>query len=162
MSDIRKILEYALAMEKKGAAFYREQAEKARDEEIKKLLHRLSEFEQEHVNYLQNKIDELEEKADISFNPGAISEEEVSFVSRKKEELDEESKNDLPIIRMAYLIEKDFHDFYKKAAQKTDGEQARQLLLELASWEEKHLNYLYKMYQQILQEFWFDMGFEPF
>ncbi len=162
MSDTRKILEYALAMEKKGTAFYREQAEQVRDEEIKKLLHRLSQFEQEHVNYLQNKIDELREKADITFDPQAISEEEVSFFSRKKGELEEDSKNDLPVIRMAYLIEKDFHDFYKKAGQKADGDQARKLFLELAAWEEKHLNYLYKMYQQILQEFWFDMGFEPF
>ncbi len=162
MSDTRKILEYALTMEKKGAAFYREQAEKVEDAEIRKLFHRLSQFEQEHVKYLENKIDELREKADITFEPAAISEEEVSFASRKKGELEEESKNDLPIIRMAYLIEKDFHDFYKKAGQKAKGEKARQLFLELAAWEEKHLNYLYRMYQQLIQEFWFEMGFEPF
>ncbi len=162
MSKTKKILEYALEMEKKGASFYREQAKNVHDFEARKLFEKLSDFEQEHVNFIQNKILELGERQAISFDPENITEEEFIFERRQEEELDQKTKKDLPIIRMAYLIEKDFHDFYKKASQQVSEKEARDLFVELANWEEKHLNYLYKMYQQMMQEFWFDMGFEPF
>ena len=44
---------------------------------------------------------------------------------------------DLPVLRMAYLIEQDFVEFYEQAAQKTDGE-VRQVLETLAAWERRH------------------------
>ncbi len=162
MSKTKKILEYALEIEKKGASFYKEQANNVQNQEAKKLFEKLSDFEEKHVNYIQNKLEELSKKQAIVFDPEEISEEEFIFESRKQEELDKQTKNDLPIIRMAYLIEKDFHDFYKKASQQVSEKDAKDLFIELANWEEKHLNYLYKMYQQLMQEFWFDMGFEPF
>jgi len=162
MSKTRRILEYALAMEKKGASFYREQANMVQNEDAKKLFKRLSFFEDEHVNYIQGKIDELEKEKEISFDPEEVAEENFIFETRKKEEIKDGAENDFPIIRMAYLIEKDFHDFYKKASEKAEEEQARNLFSELALWEKKHLEYLYKIYQDMMQEFWHDMGFEPF
>jgi len=162
MSKTKKILEYALEMEKKGASFYQDQAKNVKDPEAKKLFEKLADFEKEHVRFIQEKIKALGENQEIVFSPEDISEEDFIFESRKQEELEKETKNDLPIIRMAYLIEKDFHDFYKKASKQVKEKEAKNLFNELANWEEKHLNYLYKMYQQMMQEFWFDMGFEPF
>ena len=44
---------------------------------------------------------------------------------------------DLPVLRMAYLIERDFAEFYAMAAAKVQGE-ARQVLDMLATWEHGH------------------------
>jgi rubrerythrin len=44
---------------------------------------------------------------------------------------------DLPILRMAYLIERDFAEFYELSAAQATGEANRALSL-LASWERGH------------------------
>ena len=44
---------------------------------------------------------------------------------------------DLPVLRMAFLIEKDFAEFYESSAQKADGE-GKKVLQMLAKWERGH------------------------
>ncbi|MGD9145644.1 MAG: ferritin family protein, partial [Anaerolineae bacterium] len=44
---------------------------------------------------------------------------------------------DLPVLRMAYLIERDFAEFYEMAAAKSEGE-AKVVLRMLAEWERGH------------------------
>jgi rubrerythrin len=44
---------------------------------------------------------------------------------------------DLPVLRMAYLIERDFAEFYEMAAERVSGE-SQQVLKILASWERRH------------------------
>jgi rubrerythrin len=44
---------------------------------------------------------------------------------------------DLPVLRMAYLIERDFAEFYTQMADKVDGP-AKEVLLKLAHWERGH------------------------
>jgi rubrerythrin len=44
---------------------------------------------------------------------------------------------DLPVLRMAYLIERDFAEFYETTASKTEGEAKRALTM-LANWERSH------------------------
>ena len=59
---------------------------------------------------------------------------------------------DLPVLRMAYLIERDFAEFYEAAAQKTEGE-PRQVLSMLAQWERGHERYFKE---------WHDKAFEDY
>ena len=44
---------------------------------------------------------------------------------------------DLPVLRLAYLIERDFSEFYEKAASQTEGP-ARLVLETLAAWQRRH------------------------
>jgi rubrerythrin len=44
---------------------------------------------------------------------------------------------DLPVLRMAYLIERDFAEFYEMSAARAEGE-AKQVLEMLAHWERGH------------------------
>ena len=44
---------------------------------------------------------------------------------------------DLPVLRMAYLIERDFAEFYTMAASKSEGD-VRNILEMLARWESGH------------------------
>jgi rubrerythrin len=45
---------------------------------------------------------------------------------------------DLPILRMAFLIERDFSEFYEMAALKVEDKPAKQTLSMLAQWERTH------------------------
>ena len=44
---------------------------------------------------------------------------------------------DLPVLRTAYLIEKDFAEYYENSSKQADGE-AKKLLEMLAKWERGH------------------------
>ena len=59
---------------------------------------------------------------------------------------------DLPVLRMAYLIEHDFVEFYENAASQTTGE-AKQVFLMLSQWERRH--------ERLFKEF-FDRAFEQY
>jgi len=49
-------------------------------------------------------------------------------------------------LRMAYLIERDFAEFYESAASQAEGE-AKQVLSMLSQWERRHES-LFKMYYE--------------
>jgi len=54
---------------------------------------------------------------------------------------------DLPVLRMAYLIELDFAEYYTKAAKQAEGE-AKKVLQMLAKWERSHEALFKKMHDQ--------------
>jgi rubrerythrin len=51
---------------------------------------------------------------------------------------------DLPVLRMAFLIERDFAEFYEMAAKQAEGN-AKEVLTMLATWERGHER-LFKIY----------------
>ena len=59
---------------------------------------------------------------------------------------------DLPILRMAYLIERDFSEFYEMAASKTEGD-AQKALTMLATWERSHERLFKKLHDEIFEEY---------
>jgi rubrerythrin len=56
--------------------------------------------------------------------------------------------SDLPVLRMAYLIERDFAEFYTQAAQQAEGE-AKNMLEFLAKWESRHEFLFKKMHDRL-------------
>jgi rubrerythrin len=59
---------------------------------------------------------------------------------------------DLPILRMAYLIERDFTEFYEQAAKKAEGE-VRIVLETLAKWERRHAALFKQMHDRAFDEY---------
>ena len=59
---------------------------------------------------------------------------------------------DLPILRMAYLIERDFAEFYETMAGKLDGA-PRQVLLMLANWERAHERLFRYLHDQAFEKY---------
>lgn len=59
---------------------------------------------------------------------------------------------DLPLLRMAYLIEHDFAQFYETAAAKAEGE-AKKVLTMLAQWERDREELFRKYHDQAFQEY---------
>ncbi len=59
---------------------------------------------------------------------------------------------DVTILRMAYLIERDFAEFYTLAATKTEGE-AQQALQKLAQWEGSHEKLFKDLHDKVFEEY---------
>ncbi len=59
---------------------------------------------------------------------------------------------DLTVLRMAYLIERDFAEFYEMAAGNVEGE-AQEILQMLAAWERGHEELFKKMHDKAFEEY---------
>jgi rubrerythrin len=60
---------------------------------------------------------------------------------------------DLTVLRMAYLIERDFAEFYEMAAGRVEGDSAREALEMLARWERGHEELFKKMHDKAFEEY---------
>ncbi|MFO7821644.1 MAG: ferritin family protein [Lentisphaeria bacterium] len=66
------------------------------------------------------------------------------------------------IFKMAERLEQNAATYYHTAAEKVTYPGARQLFLDLASWEEKHENAFSKLHEQISQKSRDEISFDPY
>jgi rubrerythrin len=136
--DIRKVLEYALQREYEGKRFFEQNAERLQNAAAAGAFKAIAAEEQRHIEYIQAQLNALSggqtiapelpsagffaDRADSEFIADTVAESMVA---------------DLPVLRMAYLIERDFSEFYAQAASKAEGD-AKKTLDMLAHWEAGH------------------------
>lgn len=156
------IFKYALAREREGVKFYRERSKEIHVPEVKELFSQLAEMEMDHVYFISKMIEDASREDEI-----AIShiEQKNFFYSRESLELRGISADslagDLSALRIAYLIEKDFEDFYKQRAQETSKKEIKDLFDMLSTWEEDHKTTLMGLYESLMKEYWSAQRFEP-
>ncbi|MBN1888945.1 MAG: ferritin family protein [Thermoflexales bacterium] len=155
--DIRKIYEYALQREYEGKRFFEQNAERLSHAAAVGTFKGLAAEEQKHIEFIQEQIAALDEGQASSARLGAEMEKAGFFSQRADSESLEQTVTeamvpDLPILRMAYLIERDFAEFYDMAAQKAEGE-ARKVLEMLARWEHGHEVLFKKMHDKAFEEY---------
>ncbi|MFP4462076.1 MAG: ferritin family protein [Thermotogota bacterium] len=164
MSKIVAILKYALAREEDGRSFYLEQIDKVKDKQVKETFQYLAEMEGEHVDYISLLIEKAEKGEKIT-KTDILPDEEHFFTSRKETELPAgrhaEMASDISVMRMAFLIEHDFMEFYQKAAEKIDDEGGKYVLNQLSQWEKGHRDMIQRIYDEKMKKYWHEMGFEP-
>jgi len=149
--DIRKIYEYALSREVEGKRFFDENAKRLSHAAAVNAFIQLAGEEQMHIEFIQSQIDRLDLGQGGASDPGIRLEQEGFFSQRAQSEIIDQSVAeamvpDLPVLRMAYLIERDFAEFYESAASQAEGE-AKQVLSMLSQWERRHES-LFKMYYE--------------
>lgn len=157
--DYSSILKYAMQMELEGYNFFKEKAEKFSNPTSKALFEELAEVEMEHYELLKEQLDSYEKTKgfkDISKELDVNSRE--IFKKREKSEhlnatLQESDIPDLTILRMAYLIEKDYAEFYRKAAERADDGRAKKIFEILAQWEDSHEKLFKEEYGRRMQEY---------
>ena len=158
--NTRKILEYALQREHEGKAFFESNAGRLQNAAASQAFKAIALEEQKHIEFIQAQLDFIDTK------PGASTPEQSSlqplepteyFADRAGREMIEQTVNeamvaDLPVLRMAYLIERDFSEFYAQAASRTEG--ATQKVLEmLASWEAGHERLFKRMHDDSFEKY---------
>ncbi len=108
--------------------------------------------EAKHILFIQSQLDALDQNEPPSTVMGVELEKEGFFSERASSELLDQTVleamvPDLPVLRMAYLIERDFAEFYEMAARQSEGE-AKQALEMLARWERGHEAFFKQIHDQ--------------
>jgi rubrerythrin len=155
--DIRKIYEYALQREYEGKRFFEQNAQRLSNAAAVNAFKKLVAEEQRHIEFIQNQLDLLKHGQSSSVEFGNAFQKEGFFSQRAVSEdieqtVSESMVADLPVLRMAYLIEHDLAEFYEMAAGKLTGE-AQAVLFMLANWERGHERIFKKMHNKAFEEY---------
>lgn len=156
--NYEQILRYAMEMELRGSEFFKENAKKFNNPTSKKLFSNLAETEMEHYRYLKNQLDNYIESNKFDLSDEVLDREEDIFKEREDSEkikytLEQSDIPDLTILRMAYLIEKDFKEYYINAMENADDKGARKIFEKLAKWEEGHEKLFKYEYDRRMKEY---------
>jgi rubrerythrin len=158
--DMRKIYAYALQREQEGKRFFEESAVRASHASVAGIFRRLASEEEAHIKFVQGLIDWLDQgqEASVEALTSDLSLDDAGFFSQRTasemiEQTTVESMTpDLPVLRMAYLIERDFAEFYDMAAARTTGKGKEALTL-LARWERSHAALFKGLHDRLFQEY---------
>lgn len=155
--DIRKIYEYALQREHEGKRFFEQNAERLSSAAAQGAFKRLAGEEQKHIEFIESQLESLDQGKVPELQLGIEMEKAGFFTQRAATEaidvtVAESMVSDLPVLRMAYLIERDFSEFYEMAARKAEGE-ARSVLEMLARWERTHEALFKNMHDKAFEEY---------
>ena len=154
------ILNYALDMELNGHNFFKDKAESFADPTTRALFKQLAGVEMEHYNLIKMELD-LYTKAPGEFTLGddVLTRDESSIFAQREgsEHLDttlmESDVPDVTIMRMAYLIERDFKEFYAEAIDMVEDASVKQLLQRLSDWEQGHETLFKREYDRLKKEY---------
>jgi len=155
--DIRKIYEYALQREYEGKKFFEDNAGRLHHPAAAGAFKALAAEEQKHIEFISSQIAALDSGEKPSAAMGPRLEQEGFFSQRAaSESLDqtvtEAMVPDLPVLRTAYLIERDFAEFYEMSAGKAEGE-TKKVLEMLARWEHGHERLFKEMHDKAFQQY---------
>lgn len=80
------------------------------------------------------------------------------FKEREKSEkieytLEQSDIPDLTILRMAYLIERDYKEFYEGVAENSEDEDIKDVFNTLAKWEAGHEELFKSEYDRLMKEY---------
>ena len=125
---VEDVFKLARSMELQGMRFYQEQKDRVKLPLLRDLFGFLSEMEKAHAAYLDAQIENISSGRAIDSLPEAGEMDRYRDVMSKQKikptELDTDL-GDYSIMRMAYLIEKDFASFYERSALESTAYLAR-------------------------------------
>ena len=154
--NVQRIYEYALQSEREGVGFFQRNAERMSHAAAVEIFRKLAAEEQRHIEFIQGLLEALE-SGQSALETSIELEQEDFFLQRAElERLDQTTLEsmvpDLTVLRTAYLIERDFAEFYETAAQKVEGDVSEALAM-LAHWERGHEQLFKDIHDKLLEEY---------
>ena len=155
--ELRKIYEYALSREYEGKRFFEENASRLTQAAAVNAFRQLAGEEQKHIEFIQKQIKLLSAGSAGSAEFGKQLEQAGFFSQRAQSEIIDQTVAeamvpDLPVLRMAYLIERDFAEFYESTAAQVEGE-AKHVLTMLSQWERGHERLFKQFFDRAYEEY---------
>jgi rubrerythrin len=156
--DVAKIYEYALQREHEGKRFFEQNAARFSHAAVVEAFQRLAGEEEQHIRYIESLLARLDAGEDDEPEAGPALQGEGLFAGRAADTLLDQTiiesmVPDLSVLRTAYLIERDFAEFYERAAQQSDDEAAQAALHRLAEWERGHERLFKQMHDKAFEEY---------
>jgi rubrerythrin len=154
--NLRRIYEYALQREHEGKDFFQSNSERMSHAAAAGIFRRLANEEQKHIEFIERLIQSLD-GGEPETGPTEPMAEADRFARRAESEMLDQTViesmiPDVAILRMAYLIERDFAEFYEMSAAKAEGD-AQKALTTLARWERGHERLFKDLHDRVFQEY---------
>lgn len=158
MKSYEQILRYAMQMELDGHNFYKEKAKSMSNPTTEKLFSTLAKTELDHYKFIEGLLNTYIETESFDIDPAVLNKEESIFEAREesehlKETLQESDIPDLTVLRMAYLIERDYKEFYQNAADNIEDKDVKAIFERLAQWELGHESLFKSEYDKRMKEY---------
>ena len=155
--NLRKVYEYALQREREGRDFFESNAKRMSHAAATGIFLTLVAEEEKHIATIQGLLSALESgRAGEARPEGELAGHGFFSERAASEDLDqtviESMIPDVTILRMAYLIERDFAEFYEMAAARAEGD-AQKALNSLAVWERGHERLFKGIHERVYQEY---------
>jgi rubrerythrin len=156
--DVRKVYEYALGREHEGMNFFRQNAKRFSHAAVADAFEKMADEERKHIDFIQRLIDALDDEGATGIERGVALEAEGFFSQRADSEMLDQTViesmvPDLSVLRMAYLIERDFAEFYEMAAGRAEEQSAKSSLEMLARWERGHAKLFKGMHDKAFEAY---------
>lgn len=156
--DVLKIYQYALQREREGRDFFQSNAGRFGHAAVTDAFEKLAGEEEKHIRFIQGLIDGLQTGDSAAIAVGEAMDQAGFFSQRAESEMLDQTVieamvPDLAVLRMAYLIERDFAEFYEMAAARVEDESARTSLSMLGRWERQHEKLFKKMHDRAFEEY---------
>lgn len=156
--NYQNIIRYAMERELQGVDFFRHQAEKVSLASAKDMLLRLADIEMDHYAYLKEQLEHFEKYQSFKEVDFDLDREKNIFADRAGvEKLDQQVTEsmvpDMSVLRTAYLMEKDFAEFYQNAADNSDDANAKKLFNTLALWEQGHEKIFKEEHHRLMEDY---------
>lgn len=157
-NNYEAIIRYAMHVEKDGVANYKNHADNSNSPTTRKLFLDLSDMEKDHYEFLNNLLNKHLEGKEFTIDEKYIEREENIFEERQEgEKMDSTMREshipDISALRTAYLIERDFKEFYQEASDNIKDQSLSKVFAMLAKWEEGHERMLKKEYDRRMKEY---------
>jgi rubrerythrin len=154
--NVRKIYEVALQREQEGKSFFESNAGRMSHAAAAGIFRQLAAEEGKHIEFVEALLARLEGN-EGGQEPHLDLAEAGRFSLRAESEMLDQTViesmiPDVAILRMAYLIERDFAEFYEMAAARAEGE-ASAALASLARWERGHERLFKDLHDRVFQEY---------
>lgn len=158
MKTYEQIFRYAMQMELDGYNFYKEKGAILNNPTSQRIFQALANSEMEHYKYLEALLNKYIETDTFDQGLDSLPEDEKIFESREKSEhlketLSESDIPDLTVLRMAYLIERDYKEFYENAAANIEDKEVKAIFEKLSRWEEGHEKLFKAEYDKRMREY---------
>lgn len=156
--EIEKIYRYALQREYEGRDFFRSNAGRFSHAAVSGAFEKLAGEEEKHITFIQSLIDGLHKEGTAGLAVGKEMDKAGFFSERAESELLDQTVieamvPDLPVLRTAYLIERDFAEFYEMSSQRVEDKTAKQSLEMLGRWERQHEKLFKAMHDRAFEEY---------
>jgi rubrerythrin len=154
--NVQRVYEYALQREHEGKNFFQSNAGRMSHAAAAGIFRRLADEEQKHIEFIESLLQSLQ-SGEAGAQASLALAEEDRFAKRAESELLDQTViesmiPDVAILRTAYLIERDFAEFFEASAQTAEGE-AKPALTALARWERGHERLFKELHDRVFQEY---------
>ncbi|MBS3898819.1 MAG: ferritin family protein [Dethiobacter sp.] len=156
-----KILRQAILNEVEGWQFYDLAAQRAEDASVKDAFTQLAREERQHEAWLRKMYGQLAAKQTVALAEMEIVEVLSPQIFRRATIGAESGSLEISVYKIGILMEMASGIFYKNAAEAATTPAVKKLLLQLAEWEDVHLESLQKTYDLLREEWWDKQGFSP-